>query len=81
MIIEYANGETEWVNDEEDARRILDQEYPNAVYGEREEDIYGERFRILVWQNEEDAGEPGTGDDGSNAIAEIVYYKTREEAP
>ncbi|DBA35097.1 TPA_asm: hypothetical protein vir515_00012 [Caudoviricetes sp. vir515] len=73
MIIEYANGRSVKVEDEEDARRLIGEEYPDAVYGDWEE-IAGERQRILVWQDEEDAGEPGTGDDGSNAVAEIVYY-------
>jgi hypothetical protein len=81
MIIEYANGTMTRVDDEADARRILDQEYPDAVYGEWEEDRYGERFRRLVWEDEDDAGEPGTGDDGSNAVAEIVRYVQSEEAP
>jgi hypothetical protein len=74
MIIEYANGETHRVEDEDDARRVLAAKYPDAVYGEWEEQQGGERFRLLVWADEEDAGEPGTGDDGSDAIAEIVRY-------
>jgi len=71
MRIEYNNGKVVEVDNEDEAIKILDQEFPDAVYGDWE---YNERAhqRMLVWENEEIAGEPGTGDDGSHAVAEIV---------
>ena len=69
--ISYQNGKTEDVESEEEAIEILEKQYPDAVFGDWE---YNEKAhqRMLVWENEEIAGEPGTGDDGSHAIAEII---------
>jgi hypothetical protein len=69
--ISYQNGKTEEVESAEDAVEILGNQYPEAVFGEWE---YNEpsKQRMLVWENEEIAGEPGSGDDGSHAVAEII---------
>ena len=76
MKIEYANGNETEVENEEEAREIIEKQYPDAVYGDCWEprgwkgEI--ELERLLIWENEEIAGEPGTGDDGSHAVAEII---------
>ena len=76
MTIEYANGEKIEVESMTEAEEIIEAAYPDAVYAEQWDsrgwkgDV--ELERLLVWENEEIAGEPGTGDDGSHAIAEIV---------
>ena len=69
--IRYQNGNEEECESEEQAIETLEKEYPDAVFGDWE---YNERThqRMLVWENEEIAGEPGTGDDGSHAVAEII---------
>jgi len=78
MHIEYANGRQIEVDNEDEAREILEKEYPDAVFCDQWElhhhapDDGHEVMRLLVWENEEIAGEPGTGDDGSHAIAEII---------
>ena len=69
--IEYANGNEAEVENVNAAKEIIEAEYPVAVYGPRENGAYGTE-RILVWENEEIAGEPGIGDDGSHAVAAIV---------
>jgi hypothetical protein len=71
MIIEFQNGEHRDVENEDQARDILEKLYPDAVFGDWEYNE-PERQRMLVWENEEIAGEPGTGDDGSHAIAAII---------
>lgn len=72
--ISYQNGKTEEVESEEQAIEILEKQYPEAVFGGWE---YNEpsRQRMLVWENEEIAGEPGNGDDGSHAVAEIIMVE------
>lgn len=74
MTIEYQDGRKQEVENVEQAMEILVEEYPDAEYGVWE---YNEptRQRMLVWENEEIAGEPGTGDDGSHAIAEIILVE------
>lgn len=77
MHIEYANGRTVEVENEDEAREILEREYPDVVFCDQWELHHcasddHEVMRLLVWENEEIAGEPGSGDDGSHAIAEIV---------
>jgi hypothetical protein len=76
MWIEYANGQKEYVADEEAARAILDRLYPDAVYNEDWEDAGeddGKYYATLkVWEDEETAGPLGAGDDGSAAIAWIM---------
>lgn len=71
MTIEYQNGEQRDVENEDQARDILEAKYPDAVFGDWEYNE-PERQRMLVWENGEIAGEPGTGDDGSHAIAAII---------
>jgi hypothetical protein len=61
----------EEVSSEEAAKEMLTKEYPDIVFGEWEYNTK-EHQRMLAWENEEIAGEPGTGDDGSHAIAEII---------
>lgn len=58
------------VESEDMAREILETEYPDAIFGDWEYNE-PENQRMLVWENEEIAGEPGIGDDGSHAIAVI----------
>lgn len=76
MKIEYANGRKIEVDSEDKARKIIEEDYPDAVYGDDWElggwDGETPIYRLLVWENEEIAGEPGCGDDGSHAIAEII---------
>lgn len=71
ITIEYQDGRTEKCESEEQAIEILEKQYPEAVFSSWE---YNEpsKQRKLVWENEEDAGEPGSGDDGSHAVAEIL---------
>ena len=59
------------VDSEEQAIEMLTKEYPDIVFSDWQ---YNTRThqRMLAWENEEIAGEPGTGDDGSHAIAEII---------
>lgn len=79
MYIKYADGrplDKVEVEDSGEAGDIIRREYPDAVFADDWE-IRGYRgetpiYRLLVWENEEIAGEPGCGDDGSHAIAEIV---------
>jgi len=77
MEIRYSDGRTVAVETENEARVILEAEYPEAVYG------YGwepcsrssggrDTDRLLVWADEETAGPLGTGDDGAYAVASIV---------
>ena len=61
----------EVVDSEEDAKEILLKEYPDAVFCEWQYNTRDHQ-RMLVWENEEIAGVPGDGDDGSHAIAEII---------
>lgn len=74
MTIEYQDGRKREVVTVEQAMEILAEEYPDAVYGNWEYNE-PERQRMLVWENEEIAGEPGTGDDGSHAVAEIIMVE------
>lgn len=69
--ISYQNGRTEDVDSEEEAIEILEKQYPEAVFCDWEYNDPSKQ-RMLAWENEEIAGEPGTGDDGSHAIAEII---------
>ena len=74
ITIEYQNGKNEECESEEQAVEVLEKQYPEAVFGEWE---YNEptRQRMLVWENAEEAGEPGSGDDGSHAVAEILMIR------
>lgn len=74
MTIEYQDGRKQEVENVEQAMEILVEGFPDAVYGNWEYNE-PERQRMLVWANEEIAGEPGTGDDGSHAIAEIILVE------
>jgi hypothetical protein len=66
MKIKYSHGETVRVSDEDGAREIIDNQYPDAFYGEWEQaDCCS---RMLVWETELDS----INDDGSNAICEII---------
>ena len=77
MEIRYSDGRRTVVGGEEEARAALDAEYPDAVYGDAWEPHNRpasgrDTDRLLVWASEDDAGEPGTGDDGSHAVASMV---------
>lgn len=71
ITIEYQDGRKEECDSEEEAVEILEKEFPDAFFGSWE---YNEpsKQRMLVWENEEIAGESGSGDDGSHAVAEIL---------
>lgn len=71
MRIEYKDGRSVGIDGEDEARAILDTEYPHVVYGDWELINEG-RDRLLVWSCDEMAGSKGCGDDGSHAVAEIV---------
>lgn len=71
MRIKYQDGRNHEVKNEDAAMTILGSEFPDEVYGDWEQDT-PDRRRMLVWENEEIAGELGTGDDGSHAIAAIL---------
>ena len=49
----------------EDALASLREEYPDMVTCDNDP------ARLLVWENEEDAGPEGDGDDGARAVASI----------
>ena len=77
MEIRYSDGRTITVETEDEARAILDAEYPGAVYGDEWEPLDRSTCRratdrLLVWATEEDAGQAGTGDGGQHAAASIV---------
>jgi len=72
MIIRYANGRLVDVENEAEARSILDAEYPDAVYHDEWEPESPGTERLLVWENDDDAGPLGFGDGGQNAVASIV---------
>jgi hypothetical protein len=71
-------GRTWFVEDEEEARKAFLEVYPDAVFCDNWDQAGfsrnngAQRWRMLVWANEKDAGEPGTGDDGSHAVGEII---------
>jgi hypothetical protein len=78
MWIEYADGRHRDVLDEYDARCKLEEEFPEAVFGEWQYNVKTHQ-RMLVWENEEIAGEPGVGDDGSHAVAEIIMDEEEDD--
>lgn len=71
FAIEYVDGRKVECESEEEAREIIENEYPEAVFCEWQWNDPA-RQRMLVWENEEIAGVPGNGDDGSHAVAEIL---------
>lgn len=73
--IEYADGSIKTCDDVFDAEIEIENSYPDAVYGDWIRMDGDHPYRKLVWENEDIAGEPGTGDDGSHAIAEIVEIR------
>jgi hypothetical protein len=62
MAIEYSDGRVIWVSDVEEAKTIINEEYPEAVYGDEQ------RGKILVWEDEEHA----ENDPGQKAVAVIL---------
>lgn len=66
MKIKYSDGKTIQVSNEDEARQIIDKQYPDAFYGECE--ALGYCDRTLVWENEQES----QNNDGSNAICEII---------
>lgn len=77
VVIEFY-GRTVTAPTVEDAKFIIESEYPDAVFAEQWDSGGPGRERLLIWENEEDAGEPGQGDDGSKAIAEIIRTTDRD---
>lgn len=71
MEIRHADGKREPVESLDEAIEILENLYPDVVFGEWDP-IGIEGGRMLVWEDETSAGVLGSGDDGSHAIAEIV---------
>jgi len=67
MKINYTDGRTVEVANEDEAREILDAQYPAAEYGDWQQSGYAPE-RMLVWVDSDAADL----DDGANAVAEIV---------
>lgn len=55
------------VDSEDEAREILDAEYPDAYFLDEYQPVNSRHEKMLVWENEEQS----QNDDGSNAVAEI----------
>lgn len=72
MEVEFQDGRKVEVEDEDQARREIESQYPDAVYNDDwDQTQSGER--LLVWEDQASMDGPsGHGDDGSNAIAEII---------
>ena len=69
MTINYANGSRSVECDSEDeARTILDSQYPDAVYCDQWDADGPGHERLLVWASEEDS----IDDAGQRSVAEIV---------
>lgn len=67
MKINYTDGRTVEVANEDEAREILDAQYPEAEYADWQQSGYAPE-RMLVWEDSDAAD----NDDGANAVAEIV---------
>jgi hypothetical protein len=76
VTIEYQDGRVTDVESVDAAMGRIENDYPDAVYGEWEPapscDGATECERMLVWEDAAAAGPDGTGDDGSHSVCEII---------
>lgn len=64
---ETQSGDSKEIESIEIAKLEIQQDYPNAVFGEREPEGQGWE-RILVWAD----GDAAANDDGRNSIGQII---------
>ena len=76
IVISWQDGSVSECLSMTEAEALINDRYPDAVYNDCWEtdgtnDEGDPMERMLVWPDEETAGIPGMGDDGSHAVASI----------